>query len=91
MLQAGDPRIHPSGQAGTLITMRISVFEDKVAQDQRGEQAGPWVALTHGNWVPHVRWKPRQRAEASLSPTEARSAHPHPTGDDSPEIEGLLG
>ena len=36
-------------------------------------------------------WKPRQHAEASLSPTEARLAHPCPTRDDSPEIEGLLG
>ena len=28
MLQAGGPRIQPSGQAGTVITMCISVFED---------------------------------------------------------------
>lgn len=91
MLQAGGPRIQPSGQAGTVITMCISVFEDKVVQDQRGELAGPWVAPTHGNWAPHISWKPRQHAEASLSLTEARLAHPCPTRDDSPEIEGLLG
>lgn len=41
MLQAGGPRIHPSEQAGTVVRMCISVFEDKLVQDQRGEQAGP--------------------------------------------------
>lgn len=34
MLQAGGPRIHSTGQAGTVIRMYISVFEDKLVQDQ---------------------------------------------------------
>lgn len=64
MLQAGDPSIHPSGQAGTVIRMYISVFEDKLAQDQRGMQAGPWMAPAQGSRAPHNSWKPGQHAEA---------------------------
>lgn len=49
------------------------------------------MAPTQGSRAPHNSWKPRQHAEAQLSPIETRPAHPYPSWDDDPETEGLLG